>query len=269
MWLELLQGPAGRAPRHFTQTRRFPLEREAPGRWHCQVANWRFEGRVLGDRWVLDGPVRPLSVNGAAARLPVVLEALDVLLFDDGVAVRVHAQFPGQAELPPDWATLQGAEALVAGDLLLETGDAFGELLANPTPARRARWLALLLLPPHLGELEPLWDGAALAALEVRVSGGARVDELCAWLERLPRRLLGARIGAPLSALVLHAPHFTHQGGRPWREVFEALTLGLGGAPLPQLETLEGRSRLGRRNAREVLGPGALARLLAACPRLR
>lgn len=262
MWLELLQGPGHRAARHFTRARLFRVH-EAEGRWRCQLANWGFEGELragipwlAGQRWLR---------NGARVGAEGPLEPLDVALFDDGLAFRVHAQPAPDTAAALDWQRLEGDAVLVMGDAFLERGDAFGALLQHPTDALRAQWLALLLWPSSFGTLEASWSGAGLFSLELRLRSVSATD-VARWLTRLPRRLRSARIGLPLTALVIRAASFQR-----WmtREILEGLAAGLADAPLEQLELFELYEAGRARTLDELLPAPTLARLRAGLPKLR
>ena len=235
MWLELLQGPGQRAPRHFTRSRLFRVRADG-GQWACQLANWPFRGAVQQGRLWLDLPQARWVKNGVRVTGAAALDPLDVVLFDDGLAFRVHDQPQPQVAAALDWAGLEGTGAVVMADAFLERGDAFGELLAHPTDARRAQWLSLLLWPAAFGSLHATWEGAGLFALELHARGDISSSAFATWLTRLPRRLHMARIGAPLQMLIVRAAHFQ---GWMWREALEGFGNGLEDVTLERLESIE------------------------------
>lgn len=265
MWLELIQGPGARAPRHFTKATRFPVKVEG-GRWSCTVANWTFGGAHGASGWTLDEPARAFSRNGDPVPPGAAFEPLDVLMADDELAVRLHALPPrDEPTLPSRWWALPEAERRVLADQLLEAGDSLGELIANPSDALRARWLAVLMLPPKLGEVFAVWNGAGLDELEVKLGGSVRTADVARWLERLPRRLEASRIGAPVRALRLRAPHFS--GSTPWAEVLDSFARSIGDHPLHDLARLE-VAWAQPVSAQRVCRVRTWDRLRAACPRL-
>ncbi|MFO0597404.1 MAG: hypothetical protein U0228_18995 [Myxococcaceae bacterium] len=263
VWLELIQGPGARAPRHFTKATRFPVKIEGH-RWSCAVANWSFAGERRDGRWTLEG--RHFSRNGDPVPAGTQFEPLDVLMFDDELAVRLHAHVPrAELELPARWWELPEAERLVLADQLLDAGDSLGEWLGTPSPALEARWLALLMLPPRLGTVTATWRGGAIDELEVKLGGSARTLDVTRWVERLPRRLSTSRIGAPVRALRWRAPHFA---GSAWAEVIDALARSSGDHPMQHLRRIEvawGREFV---SARQVCWTKSWERLLKTCPSL-
>lgn len=257
-----MQGPRARAPRHFTKANRFAAKLEGT-RWSCAVANWVFGGAHVDGRWTLDVPAQAFLRNGTRVQPGSALEPLDVLLFDDGLAIRAHA-YPARRELalPDRWWALDAAALSVLGDQLLEAGDPLGELLSG-AEAPRAKWLATLLLPSRMGDLLAAWAGPALETLEVRFSGGVRLSEVEHWLERLPRRLHSACLGAALSELRLVAPHFATS---TWRDALEALSRSIAEHPLPSLQLLHVVGSGHEAPAQRVTRHQTWERLVAACP---
>ncbi len=264
MWLELMQGPRGRAPRHFTRATRFPTKLDG-ARWSCAVANWEFGGARVDGQWTLDMPARTFLRNGKRVQPGSALEPLDVLLFDDGLAIRAYA-YPVRSEfvLPDRWWALDTAALSVLGDQLLEAGDPLGELLVG-APVLRSKWLAALLLPSSTGDLEATWAGPALETLEVRFTSGVRLDQVEHWLERLPRRLHSVRLGEPLSELRLVASHFATS---TWRDALETLSRSVAEHPLPSLLVLDVVGAGHEAPAHRVTRHATWERLVAACPLL-
>lgn len=244
MWFELIEGPGGLSPKVLRKrSRYFPLKPVEESSWVAGLPpslGWqpRLEKRgELASQWWLMAPVSALAVNGSMLRVPVALRHLDVVQLENGSCVRLLEALPAPGPRPLEvLRSLDGEARQVFVDSLLELGDPLGQLLANPGPLDRARWLALLLLHPSQGELTGTWDGGLLSSLHVRFGPILSTQRAADWLQRLPRRLCRGGAGLALQGLTLEGRQFA---GSAWNELALALAQGLHEASLTSLTTLE------------------------------